>query len=278
MARVSEMDQDSLKRQHNWAVGRIRYEREKQDWLAIGIVHSQNDSSRQPVPLQIALVNSGGEVVLNTLVRPPVTWKHDRVSPELLTLLETTSEVLFLAPAWEEIVPLMTKASIHRTFICWDLVKTKQLLTILARGKNKGVSLPANRRFLNMHHEYPNLIQESDQPPNSNEEPSGNALAIALRLAEMMHSFDDTVEFDVPDSPTVYYAEVRVDLPQIYEPAQACKQPQSYDFEAEEEETREYLKQTKISGLSFDPVKIAFIAIAFLFILTISLAGCIGQK
>lgn len=96
----------------------------------------------------------------------------------------------------------------------------------------------------------------------------------------MMHSFDDTVEFDVPDSPTLYYADVRVDLPQIYEPAQACKQPQSYDFEAEEEEeeTREYLEQTKISGLRSDPVKIAFLAMAFLFILTISLAGCIGQK
>lgn len=271
------MDQDARKRQHNWAVGRIRYEREKQDWLAIGIVHSQNDGQRQPVPLQIALVSSSGEVVLDTLIRPPVSWKRERVSEELLVSMKTTSDELFQAPPWEEIVPMMTKATMHKTLVCWDLPKTKQLLTVLARGKNKGVTLPSNRRFLNMENEYPDLILEGNEPVQSTA-PGGNAVAIAKRLGEMMHSFDKATEYEVAEAPSVYHATVHLDLGRLYEAPLERTRAGTYDLEADEEETREYLEATKTGGGVQTLFGIGFLSIACVMIAIVVLGSCLGHK
>ncbi len=272
------MDEDASKRQHNWAVSRIRYERERQDWLAIGIVHSENDGQRQPVPLQIALVSSSGEVVLDTLIRPPVSWKRERVSEELLGLMKTSSDELFQAPAWEEVVPMMTKATIHKTIVCWDLPKTQKLLRVLARAKNKGVSLPSNRRFLNMENEYRYLILEGTESVQRVELPVGNAVAIAKRLGEMMHSFDNATEYEVSEAPTVYHATVHLDLGRLYERPSERTHTGTYDFEADEEETKEYLASTRTGSGTQGMLGIGFLSIACLMIAIVLLASCLGHK
>lgn len=265
------------KREHNWAVRRIRYEREKQDWLTIGIVHSEKDGNKQPVPLQIALVSSKGEVVFNALIRPPVSWKKERISDELLALMKASSDELFQAQPWQEIVPLLTKSTMHKTLVCWDLSKTKQLLTVLARGKNKGVTLPSNRRFLNMANEYPYLIIGEGAAGNNSAPPVGDALAIALRLAEMMQSFDNATEYAVSEGPTVYHAAIHLDLGRLNEHSLQRKD-NTYDFGADEEETREYLEATKKNVAGQLLVQIGCLTLACLVLTILFLGGCLGRN